>query len=215
MTICCSAAVLEVSQILRSTGSRRPSVARPIYDPCQRVENSSIDLGVSTDHFQSQNKCTGSLAEKREQAVIPELAGIAAGPRRYILLYGPLYPLHGATTRPRDRSIDSKCSSDKCTAVPTLIYFAYAYYILPKICRLHQSCVRANFPGPLQLPPDPRFHQLQLPRASLQRHQRFGLLQHSQCSDAGSLGIASRSYKPDSCCHLEEPDQSILDGQCE
>ena len=59
-----------------------------------------------------------------------------------------------------------------------------------------------------------RIHQLQLPRAGLQRGRRFGLLQHRQRGDTSGPGAARRAYQPGRHGRLQEPDQPDLDGQC-
>ena len=56
-----------------------------------------------------------------------------------------------------------------------------------------------------------RLHQLQLPRAGLQRGRRFGLLQHGQRGDASSPGAARRAHQPGRYRRLQEPDQPDLD----
>ena len=56
-----------------------------------------------------------------------------------------------------------------------------------------------------------RIHQLQLPRAGLQRGRRFGLLQHRQRGDASGPGAARRANQPDRYGRLQEPDQPDVD----
>ena len=57
-----------------------------------------------------------------------------------------------------------------------------------------------------------RIHQLQLPRAGLQRGRRFGLFQHGQRGDTSSPGASHRAFQPDRYGRLQEPDQPVLDG---